>query len=245
METVRKKMKHAMLLTGETIVGLVFLFELYVLARIYLFASCVIPTHSMFPTLIEGDYIIVSLRIPGRRVWEEDKSGNLSVRRKEGKRQVKAGDVVVFNFPYVKDKEHMDLNHEVFYCKRCVGVPGEEYCEELWNGEKRYVYLPASGDKLVLDRNNLNDYRSCIEYETRKDIVLREDTILLGDSIIHDYRFRHDYYYMCGDNVSDSYDSRFWGLLPDDFILGVGKFIWFSKDPENGKIRWERIFTAL
>lgn len=50
---------------------------------------------------------------------------------------------------------------------------------------------------------------------------------------------------MRGDNCVDSYDSRFWGILPEDFILGTGQFIWFSKDRDMGKIRWERMFRKL
>lgn len=105
--------------------------------------------------------------------------------------------------------------------------------------------MPAKGDEIYLDSIAWKDYRRCIEYETRQSLLLHGDSVLLGDSLIRKYRFLHDYYFMRGDNVANSYDSRFWGPLPDDFILGVGKFIWFSKDPVSGKIRWNRMFKGI
>lgn len=152
--------------------------------------------------------------------------------------------IVIFSFPYALDKERMVLGNELFYCKRCVALPGEEYQWE-WQQKKHCIHLPKAGEILALDSTNYKDYRKCIEYETRKQTYCRDNVILLEDSVIVNYRFRHDYYFMCGDNTNDSYDSRFWGLLSDDFILGVGRFIWFSKNPYTGEIRWNRIFKGL
>lgn len=221
-----------------------FAFQLYVLARLYLFASCVIPTYSMSPTLQGGDYIIASLQIPGRRIWHENAEGNLTPQREKGIRDVRRNDIVVFNFPYVHSKDYMEISNELFYCKRCVALPGENYQWE-WNQKMHNIYLPQAGDELSIDSLNYEDYRKCIEYETQRRMVRKGDMICLADSVIKTYRFRHNYYFMRGDNVKDSYDSRFWGLLPDDFILGVGQFIWFSKEPDTGRIRWNRILKKI
>ena len=65
--------------------GILFLlFQGYVWVRLYWLSSCVIPTYSMSPTLIEGDYIVANLQIPGRRVLKENANGDLTVCRKEG-----------------------------------------------------------------------------------------------------------------------------------------------------------------
>lgn len=239
-----QKLKRCLEYAGWWILILVFLFNLYVLARMYLFASCVIPTSSMSPTLVSGDYIIASLRIPGRRIWEKDGEGGYTIRREWTKREVRTGDVVVFSFPYARDKKRMILCNDLFYCKRCVATPGENY-QWTWKGKTHSIYLPAQGDEIQMDSLTLKDYQRCIEYETHRPLSLRGDTVLLGDSIIHTYRFRHDYYFMRGDNTAHSYDSRFWGPLPDDFILGVGKFIWFSKNLKTKEIRWERMFKGM
>lgn len=240
----KRTFKRGMVYTGIGLLVVFALFELYIMARLYLFASCYIPTESMTPALVSGDYIIVSLRIPGRRVWQNNKTGEYSISRKPGTRNVRVGDVVVFNYPYAWGKEKMLLCNDMYYCKRCVALPGQEY---HWqdNGRERTIRLPEKEEAFTLDSTNLPDYKRCIEYETKKQVSWRNDSVWLGDSAIRYYRFQCNYYFMRGDNVSNSYDSRFWGMLPEDFILGVGKFIWFSRKPETGEIRWERIFQSI
>ena len=147
-------------------------------------------------------------------------------------------------FSTADSHKKMILCNDTLYCKRCVAVPGQNYSWYI-NETKYTIYLPAQGDKLILNKACFYKYRRCIEYETRQPLSLRGDTVLLGDSVVRTYRFRHDYYFMRGDNFLDSYDSRFWGPLPDDFILGVGQFIWFSRNPDSGEIRWERMFRKL
>lgn len=239
-----KYMKTILKCFGKVTLLIFLAFQLYVLARLYLFASCIIPTYSMSPTLQSGDYIIASFQVPGRRIWEEDEKGNLMVRREKGIRNVCKNDVVVFNFPYAQCKDSMILSNDLFYCKRCVALPGEDYQWE-WNGKMHCVYLPRAGDKLLLDSVNIETYRKSIEYETKRKITRQGNIICIDDSVINTYCFRHNYYFMCGDNIYDSYDSRFWGILPDDFILGVGQFIWFSKEPDTAQIRWNRMLKKI
>lgn len=222
------------------------LFQIYLSIRIYWFTFCIIPTYSMSPTLLGGDYIITSLQIPGRRIVEDDKLkyGHKLMHRLEGTRKVKVNDVVVFNYPYSENRDKMVLSAKIFFCKRCVAVPGDTY---RWyvDGKMMQVYLPKIGDVLNIDSCNFEKYRPCIEYETGQSLKLDAGLVYLADTLLHDYHFKHDYYFMLGDNVDYSYDSRTWGLLPDDFILGVGKIIWFSKDLETGEVRWHRMFKKL
>lgn len=240
-------MKRVLKRSIRVLLGLFILFQLYFSVRLYWLVSCAIPTYSMSPTLVGGDYILASMRIPGRRICEEDTSRpeHCLVHRKKGSRQVRRGDVVVFNFPYAKNDKKMILGKEVFYCKRCVALPGEKYQWEMREGVKT-VYLPKVNDTLRIDTANYNDYRRCIEYETGLPMKMSDEgRIYLGDTLLESYCFRHNYYFMRGDNVNDSYDSRYWGLLPDDFILGVGQCIWFSRDPATKQIRWNRIFKKI
>lgn len=138
----------------------------------------------------------------------------------------------------------MKLSMKTFYCKRCVAIPGSTHRWQ-WKNREHSIYLPQKGDVMAIDSINYKQYHKCIEYETGQNLKLEGGSVYLNDSIVNEYRFLHDYYFMQGDHTSDSYDSRFWGLLPDDFILGVGQFIWFSKDVKTNKIRWERIFKKL
>lgn len=232
---------------GYAFFSLFTLFQIYLSIRIYWLVSCTIPTYSMSPTLVGGDYILASVQIPGRRIWEEDatRPGHYLVHRKKGTREIQKKDVVVFNFPYAENKDKMILSDKVFYCKRCAATPGETYQWPM-NNQWRNVYLPKKGDILRIDSINFNDYHRCIEYET--DASIRMDNagkVYLADTLLNIYRFQHNYYFMCGDNTTDSYDSRYWGLLPDDFILGVGQCIWFSKDQKTKQIRWNRMFKKI
>jgi signal peptidase I len=69
--------------------------------------------------------------------------------------------------------------------------------------------------------------------------------VWLGDSIIREYTFKMNYYFMAGDYVFDSVDSRYWGLVPEDHIVGKAIFVWKSKDMATGKYRWKRFFKRL
>lgn len=222
------------------------LFQVYVAIRLYWLASCVIPTYSMSPTLIAGDYIIASLCIPGRRMMKKDtaRPGHYIVQRKQGTRGVQEEDVVVFNFPYSKGDERMQMDFDLYFCKRCVATPGKIYRWQ-WNEGLDSVYLPRKEETVEVNSSNFRHYSRCIEYETGLMPQLVKESVIHVDTVMHSYRFKCNYYFMRGDNDADSYDSRFWGILPEDFILGVGLFTWFSKEPETGKIRWERMFKKL
>lgn len=243
---MNQKIKHILRKSIYPLLGAFLLIEVYVFIRIYFFASCVIPTYSMSPTLLRGDYICVSLNIPGHRSFtEEPTNGNrITVHREKGVRAIEINDIVIFNFPYSESRERMIFSTKQYYCKRCVATPGTRYAWQ-WKETSDSVYLPQKGDIIAIDSANFRHYHKCIEYETNQHAKLECGNIYLSDSIIYKYCFQHDYYFMRGDYTSDSYDSRFWGLLPDDFILGVGQFIWFSENKKTGQIRWNRLLKKL
>lgn len=107
------------------------------------------------------------------------------------------------------------------------------------------LYLPAKGDVIEMSSKHVALYRNAIEWEQKKKLFLRGDTILLNDSVIRTYRFKENYYFVAGDKVMNSQDSRYWGLLPEPFIVGKAVRIWKSVDRETDKIRWNRIFKKI
>ena len=107
------------------------------------------------------------------------------------------------------------------------------------------LYIPRKGGEVTLDRLGVLLYRKLIEWEQGKKLVYRNDSVLLGDSLVHTYRFRKNYYFVAGDNGWNSQDSRYWGLLPEEYIVGRAVRICNSTDPLTGKTRWERIWKKI
>jgi signal peptidase I len=104
------------------------------------------------------------------------------------------------------------------------------------------IYLPKAKDRIRIDSKNIVLYRKVIVYETHKNVEINHDVVTLGGKPITSYVFKQNYYFMAGDNVLNSMDSRYWGLLPEDHIIGKVAFIWKSKDEDSGAWRWERFF---
>ena len=67
----------------------------------------------------------------------------------------------------------------------------------------------------------------------------------LGDSLIQEYRFMENYYFMGGDNMENSKDSRYWGVLPEPYIVGVATRIWKSVYASTGEMRWNRVMKEI
>lgn len=107
------------------------------------------------------------------------------------------------------------------------------------------LYISAKGGRIWMTPVNGVLYRNAIEWEQKKKLVQRGDIFLLNDSIIQEYQFKEDYYFVAGDKVMNSKDSRYWGLLPEKFIVGKATLIWKSVDLNTDEIRWNRVFKRI
>ncbi len=107
------------------------------------------------------------------------------------------------------------------------------------------LYIPAKGGCITMDPVNYALYKNIIEWEQKQKLVQGSGLFKLGNEPLTAYRFLHNYYFVAGDKVTNSQDSRYWGLLPEDYVVGKASFIWKSKEPVTGKIRWKRIFKAI
>lgn len=88
------------------------------------------------------------------------------------------------------------------------------------------LFVPFSGSRVRMTGKNAVLYRKVIEWEQMKKLTRKGSDVLLGDSLITEYRFEKDYYFVGGDNVLHSQDSRYWGLLPEEYIVGKATKIW-------------------
>lgn len=119
-----------------------------------------------------------------------------------------------------------------------------------WN-EDDYgpLVVPAKGMTIPANDSTLRIYGETIRlYEHLEQVEIKEGRLIVNGLMVNDYTFRQNYYFMMGDNRHDSLDSRFWGFVPEDHIVGKALFIWFSVDEDADllhTIRWKRIFSAV
>ncbi len=109
------------------------------------------------------------------------------------------------------------------------------------------LYIPAKGDSIRIDSSNISFYKRIIDAYEKHDLEIRGGHIFIDDEPRDYYIIEMDYYFMMGDNRHRSADSRYWGFVPEDHILGKPKFIWLSIDKEKnflGKIRFKRFFMS-
>lgn len=107
------------------------------------------------------------------------------------------------------------------------------------------LYIPSKGQSVSMDSTNWEIYHKLIEWELGKRTNVLENQVFLSDSIIYSYEFQENYYFVGGDNIRNSEDSRFWGLLPESFIVGKATRIIKSIDPYDGHFRWNRFWMKI
>ncbi|MEK7206360.1 MAG: signal peptidase I [Pseudomonadota bacterium] len=196
------------------------------LIRSFLAEPFRIPSGSMLPSLFIGDFILVNKFAYGVRL----PVANIKVLDIDGP---KRGQVVVFRFPG---------DPSVNYIKRVVGIPGDRIVYKdkriyingtLMEQQDGYAYLPSGGEfssEILRVTENLDGVKHAILTTTRPDMPLPEIVVPEGK------------YFVMGDNRDHSNDSRYWGFVPDQNLVGKAFFIWFSWDMNSqDKWFWQRI----
>ena len=110
------------------------------------------------------------------------------------------------------------------------------------------IWIPQKGKTIHLDLKNLPIYERPISVYENNDLKVKDGKIFINGKQTNTYTFKMDYYWMMGDNRHNSADSRYWGFVPEDHVVGKPIFIWWSSDPDrNGfsGIRWSRIFSFV
>ena len=107
------------------------------------------------------------------------------------------------------------------------------------------IWIPKKGATIELTTENLPLYRRIIETYEGHTLAVEGDQILIDNQPTTQYTFAMDYYWMMGDNRHNSADSRFWGFVPEDHVVGKASFIWLSLDKVNGGVRWDRLFNKV
>ncbi len=283
---------------GQVILNLFYYASIIVLGfialRVFVFGSYKIPSDSMEPAILPGDYVLVNKPAYGARLFDlfsAVEGKEVKVKRMPGYTRVKHNDVVVFHIPYPNKRDKIEMHMLKYYIKRCIGVPGDtlrivngiytvnaDTAKRLGNyaGEQSLshktkeelpagvyttfprdsilnwnikdfgpLYIPRKGDRITLDRTTALLYKKIIDWEKGYPLPLENDTLRDNGKPLQEYTFSHNYYFMGGDKVENSQDSRYWGLLPDDLIVGKAWLIWKSIDPHSGIFRRERILKKI
>ncbi|MDR1551935.1 MAG: signal peptidase I [Prevotellaceae bacterium] len=287
----KSKLRRVLLSILGWFLFLIFAIVFAVALRVFLLASFVIPSWSMAPTLIPGDFVFVNKMIPGPRIfksWDFLRNGDFSMRRLKGYRKIRRNDVIVFNYPW-SNWNKLELDFNVFYAKRCIAVPGDTFYIDngiyrvknlpdtlgYYTNQKKLsemkpedfpphiykcypdtvygwnilnfgpLYIPGENDTVAIDTMNIRLYRKLIEYETQQPVEVKNGQVYIAEKPVNKYVFQQNYYFTAGDHVRDSRDSRYWGLLPEDHLVGKAFIIWKSKNRDTGKWQWKRFFKKL
>lgn len=111
------------------------------------------------------------------------------------------------------------------------------------------IWIPHKGATVELTVDNLPLYRTIIENYERHRVEVQGDKVYIDGKLVSEYTFEMDYYFMMGDNRDNSADSRYWGFVPEDHVVGKASFVWMSTDKDRGSfpmnIRWRRLFTKI
>lgn len=123
--------------------------------------------------------------------------------------------------------------------------------EYAWNKDNfGPIVVPAAGMTVQLTPKNIVLYDKIIHQYEGNDLQVRDGKVYINGKVASSYTFKMNYYFMMGDNRHNSADSRFWGFVPEDHIVGKASFVWLSVDKykswsDKGKIRWNRMFKRI
>jgi len=245
--------------------------------RIFVVSLYQVSSVSMEPVLLPGDVIIVSKTTYGPRLLNLFiylKSKNAEYCRLKGRSGIKEGDIVGFNMPlHNSSAEFESINTAGCIAKRIFVLPRDTVLIKNYkisnDGVTRFqaesqlfphdstlnwtlekygpLYVPARGDSIHLTEKNVCWYNEVLLHENPEGQII-DNTLVLNGETLTAYVFKENYFFVLGDNFNNSYDSRFWGFVPEDNIIGEVTMILFSINPDEvglRRFRFKRIFKAV
>jgi signal peptidase I len=157
----------------------------------------------------------------------------------------------VYHFPM--NEETLTKMKEITGVTKIIIEPSDRNAVFPLGGHKNWtrdnygpLWVPKKGNRLILNSYNLPIYERIIHVYEHNKLEVKNGKFYINDKATETYTFKMDYYWMMGDNRHNSADSRYWGFVPEDHIVGRPVIVWLSLDKDkgwfNGKIRWNRFF---
>jgi len=240
-----------------------------------------IPTRSMEDALFAGDYVLVNKFVYGPRTPHAIPFTSIPLPsfRIPGFSRPTTGDVMVIELPNSEPGEHS--GEVVKLVKRCIAGPGATVeiregtirvnGEALLHHTGEYndvihrtgsspcadygpVLVPAAGSRVVLSKDNLDTWRALVEGEGHRVMGTADGSIAIDGVPATEYHVRKNYFFVLGDNLQNSLDSRTFGFVPEDLITGKALLVyWSSNELSRGSglldrfasVRWSRIATIV
>lgn len=209
----------------------------------------------MSETLVAGDFLLVNKFIYGARTPQKFLYISLPHFQFPKLAETKRGDVIVFEFPG-EPNEVLQVRN-LFLVKRCIGLPGDTI--DIVNGTVRVnglitrglqkastdfpmTIVPAQGMKIDLDSTTFGKWSVFIQREG-SSVERRGNIVVIDGQEFSSYIVKKNYFFALGDNINNSSDSREWGFISEENIVGKAMMIYWSKN--NDGIQWERIGTLI
>jgi signal peptidase I len=280
MQTVRHTLDRIKSLAGKRVTGYTGIILVAILAafllKTFIIGAIRVPSGSMESTLLPGDFVVINKLVYGARAPEnlpftESRFPELRI---PGLRKIARGDVIVFRFP--GDPDASSPADPVYFVKRCIALGRDKIeikhgtCyvndEALQAPESASsgpgpagdqfppMIVPARGDSITLTPRNYSFWEDLIRREGH-DVRYGERSGVTIDGIpAQKYGFEKNYLFVLGDNRERSYDSRAWGFLPEENVVGEAMMVYWSSPADYSgtgmldlfsSIRWDRIGTFV
>ena len=190
------------------------------------------------------NYIKRCVGIPGDKL--EVKSGTLYINDE------KAYEPENVQFTYVVSTDGQLISDQQFYDLDITEFENSEYTFYPYNKKFKWnqdnygpIIIPSKGMTIKLNLENYLLYERCITVYEGNTLKVKEGNAILNGEVATEYTFKMDYYWMMGDNRHRSQDSRFWGFVPEDHIVGKAWFLVTSFSKEKGFLRLDRTFKGI
>jgi signal peptidase I len=262
MKGGRRRWRHRIKEVAEVLLitaGLALLLRACVIDAVH------VPSPSMEKTILSGDFLLVN-----KLVYGATTPRNLLFLKRQlpawhlpGIRAPRRGDVVEFFPPDERDGSTPAFRRS--YVKRIIGLPSElvairggvvtvneRQVQEPETAAERLrtlqdftpVRVPRKGDRIVLRQDAMDEWEPIVRCDGHTVVEGPGRELLIDGRPQTVYEVSQDYYFVLGDNITNSSDSREWGFLPFDHIVGIASLVYWSAEPELG-VRWSRIGTLV